>query len=134
MKMETISVILMVLLVLDRVAHIVAAWTKTKKDDEVIAQLDKAKAFVIRHSKGFFAIVESLSDLGIIKGGSVGKLEEFRKQLNEAYLKVNGEPLPQSAIEEGNAIASGLAAMDKLGKKSLAPQVTASTPAVEASE
>ena len=133
MKMETIQMILVMWLVIESVGRVVAKWTATKKDDEFFAKLDKAKDFVRSHSKGFFAIVETLNDVGIIKDTD-GKIKEFEKQLNEAYLKVNGEALPEPALQEAKTIASGLAAMDKLGKKSLAPQVTASAPAVEISE
>ena len=58
------------------------------------------------------------------------KMEEYKKKLDEAYFKIEGKRLPDNVLAEAELVAEGIYASKKLE----APQVTASTPAVEVSE
>ena len=130
MDFQMITTILVSLLVLEKVAAVIISWTKTKADDEILLQYRKAKSFVLTHSNGVFDIVKLLFDTGVLKGDGAAKMEQYKKQLNDAYFKVEGKMLPDNVLAEAELAAEGIYASKKLA----APQVTASAPAVEASE
>jgi hypothetical protein len=124
--LDIITTIFVCLLFLERIAAVVVNWTKTTKDNELLAKYKKAKTFVLTHSGGVFDIVKLLFDTGVLKGDGLVKMEEFKKKLAEQYLKIEGEPMPEGVLSEAELIAESIYAGKKL--------VTASTPAVEVSK
>jgi len=129
--MGYITLFFTALLIIERLASIVTRYTKTKKDDEMLAQYRKAKSFIFSHANGVFDIVKLLYDTNILKGDGASKMAEYKKQLNDAYFKIEGKTLPDNVLVEAELAAEGIYAGKKLA--SLAP-LTASSPAVEASE
>lgn len=127
---DIVTFAFVVMLVAERIAIIVTKWTKTKKDDEYLVEYQKAKAFVLTHANGVFDIAKLLFDTGVLKGDGATKMEEYKKQLNDAYIKIEGKSLPDNVLAEAELAAEGIYASKKLQ----APQVTASAPAVEVSE
>lgn len=128
--MDKLTLLLVAVLLIERIATVVIAWTKTKKDDEILAEYKKAKGFILTHAGGVFDIAKLLFDTGILKGDGAAKMEEYKKKLDDAYFKIEGKRLPDNVLEEAELVAEGIYASKKLE----APQVTASAPAVEVSE
>lgn len=104
-------------------AMIVATWviyigkkliqmTATKKDDALLAELERGYEWIQGFAPKAFFLVEELA-----KTGKLPKLEkacEFIRLVRDTYLKEQGKPLPKGLETVANIYAQGKAAIDKV--------------------
>ena len=112
MDTQTLTFVLVALLLLDRIAHMIAQMTATKADDDILAAIDKARAWAFQQAPNFWAIVEQGAAMGAIPKAQ--KAAEFLLRLKAAYAAATGHVLPEAAAAEAQTVAAGLSAGAKL--------------------
>jgi hypothetical protein len=105
-NMNTIGALITILFALYGALKAIAPKTATKTDDNAVAMIETAKAWVEKLAPHIWAVVEVLAAEGKLPPG-VTKAEEFAKRLIEAQ---------KSPDHVGAAIAAGLSAADKMGR------------------
>jgi len=86
--------------------------TATKRDDALLAEIERGYEWVQGFAPKAFFLVEELA-----KTGKLPKLEkacEFIRLVRDTYLKEQGKPLPKSLETAANIYAQGKAAIDKV--------------------
>ena len=101
------------------VMKLIAPYTKSTTDDQVVKAIDDVKAWVETNAPGVWAKVEALSTKGNVSG-PLNKLAIFLHQLNEAHIEDTGAPLPVSAMPSAKRQAAALSAADVLAKAAVA--------------
>ena len=115
--LDIVVKIVVALLAVERIIRAIAPLTKSTFDDRIVDGLSSARKWVHRVAPHLWAVVEALTQTGIIKGGSAAKAKEFRERLEKAYaMAYAGEKLPTVVAEEGGIVAAGLSAADKINR------------------
>lgn len=89
----------------------IAPSTQTKLDDQAVQAVEKAKKWVETYAPHFWSVVEVMSQSNQMT--SAQKAAAFLLELKTSYEKLNGERIPDKAIEAATLIATGLSAEDK---------------------
>ena len=121
METNTMILIFVVLLVLEKVIRAVAPTTATKADDQAVAAIDSARAWSLQQAPHIWAVVEQAAAIGAIP--KVQKAAEFLIRLKSAYAAAVGKSLPEAALAEAQTVAAGLSAGAKLPIQSVAEVV-----------
>ena len=90
----------------------IVQWTPTKKDDEILAALEKDYAWVQGFAPKAFFLVEELAKTGRLP--RLNKAVEFIRLLRDEYNKQHAKPLPKALETIANLYAQGKAALDKV--------------------
>lgn len=112
MDIQTLTLIFVVLLVLEKIARAVAPMTATKVDDQAVVMIDQARGWSLQQAPHIWAVVEQLAAVGSIP--KVQKAAEFMLRLKSAYAAATGQVLPEAAAAEAQTVAAGLSAGAKL--------------------
>lgn len=123
MDTQTLTMILVVLLVLERIIRAVAPMTATTVDDQAVAMIDQARSWSLQQAPHIWAIVEQLASVGSIP--KIQKSAEFLLRLKAAYAAATGKMLPEAAAAEAQTVAAGLSAGAKLPIQSVSEVIPA---------
>jgi maltose-binding protein MalE len=108
--MDYIVTALVLLLAAERILRRVAPLTATTRDDEAVAQIDRAREWVRTHAPLVVAIIEDLAMTGRIPAAE--KAKAYWQRIEAEYMKAhNGASMPQQAAAEAKLMADGIAAM-----------------------
>jgi len=112
MDTQTLTMICVALLVIERIIRTVAPLTATTADDKAVAAIDSARAWSLQQAPHIWAVVEQMAAIGAIPKAQ--KAAEFLLRLKAAYAAAVGTALPAAAIAEAQTVAAGLSAGAKL--------------------
>lgn len=86
--------------------------TTTKRDDEMLAELERGYEWIQGFAPKAFVLVEELAKTGRLP--KVQKALEFMRLCRDTYQKTQGKPLPKAIESAANIYAQGKAALDKV--------------------
>ena len=92
----------------------IAPKTKTTVDDDVVATVEKGRAWVRDYAAPIWSIVEQLQKAGKLK--KVNKLDEYMSIFREAFQEAHNKEMPEALEADAKLMAQGLSAADKLAK------------------
>lgn len=106
---DNLTLAVVLLLAMERIIRRLAPMTTTTRDDELVAGIDRARAWVREYAPLIVGIVEDLAATGKIPAAA--KAAEYLSRLEAEWSKANpGQPLPPPVASEARLIAAGIAA------------------------
>jgi len=112
METNTMILIIVALLALEKIVRAVAPLTATTADDKALAAIDSARAWSLQQAPHIWAVIEQLAAIGAIPKAQ--KAAEFLLRLKAAYTAAVGKAIPEAALAEAQTVAAGLSADAKL--------------------
>ena len=107
---ENLTMILVVILAMEKILARIAPMTKTTVDDDAVKLVERGKAWVRTYAPLIAGIVEDLAETGNFP--KVAKSAEFFRRLEAEWNRANpGNPLPEPARAEANLIGAAAAAI-----------------------
>ena len=98
----------------------VAPRTATTADDEIVAVVEKARAWAFSMAPHFWSVVEWGAKTGGLPAGTT-KATEFLLALRRAYQEQHGHDMPVEAQRVAETVAAGMSAAAKLPSPPSAP-------------
>ena len=86
--------------------------TATKRDDEILAEIEQGYDWIQAFAPKAFVLVDELAKTGRLP--KVQKAVEFLRMCRDTYQKTRGKPLPKAVETIANIYAQGKAALDKV--------------------
>lgn len=109
LTVDHLTLALVVMLAAERLLRRIAPLTATRRDDELLEQIDRARAWVREYAPLIVGIVEDLAATGRIPAAA--KAREYLARLEAEWAAAHpGQPLPPQASAEARLIAAGIAA------------------------
>lgn len=109
-----VAIVISLLASLYAVLKTIAPKTKTTVDDDVVATVEKGRAWVRDYAAPIWSIVEQLQKAGKLK--KVNKLDEYMSIFREAFQEAHNKEMPEALEADAKLMAQGLSAADKLAK------------------
>lgn len=111
--------IALAIMVVYSILKLIAPYTKSTTDDQVVKAIDDTKAWIEKNAPAAWASVEALAQKGAVNG-SLQKLALFLQALNEHHIEDVGAPMPVDAIPTAKRQAAAISAADALAKAAVA--------------